>query len=115
MGTDSTGRHASGTGAGGRWRSLLLGLAAVAAFPVVFLLLRLAMPLLGGRDAFWGTSPATVAVAVSIAVGGVGLVYGLRALTHHERSWRVWSGTLLSGLVACGWIAFALAQGISPT
>lgn len=114
MGTELPNRDATTPGSGRPWAPLLLGAAAVVAFPVVFALLRAAAALLGGREAFGSLSPAMIAVAVAIALALAGLVLGLRALVHHERSRRVWAGTLLSGLVACAWTAFALAEAISP-
>ena len=114
MDSEVTSSDTATTGSGKPWRPLLLGVASLVAFPVVFVLLRAVMALLGGRDAFGGVSPAILSIVVSLALGVAGLVDGLRALVHHERSRRVWAGTLLSGLVAGAWTAFALAEAISP-
>ncbi len=114
MGTEVTHHDVPPVASGKPWLPLLLGVASVLAFPVVFAFSRAAAALLGGRHAFGSVSPAMIAVAVAIALGVAGLVLGLRALVHHERSRRVWAGTVLSGVVACCWTAFALAEAISP-
>lgn len=114
MNTDVTHHDTPPEVSGGPWGPLLLGVASVVAVPVVFGFARAGAALLGGRHAFGSVSPAMIAVAAAIALGVAGLVLGLRALVHHERSRRVWAGTVLSGLVACCWTAFALAEAISP-
>ena len=114
MVSEETSRDTATTSSGKPWRPLVLGVVSLVAFPVAFALLRAVMAVAGGRDAFGGVSPAILSIVVSLALGVAGFVDGLRALVHHERSRRVWAGTLLSGLVAGAWTAFALAEAISP-
>jgi protein-S-isoprenylcysteine O-methyltransferase Ste14 len=114
MGTDLDSRPGTASTRHGRWTPLALGLSGLLAIPVLGRGLRLLWAAFDAEPGSGGPSPNQIAVVAAILLGGAGLVVGVRALLRHDRSWPVWLGTVLSGLVALGWLAFALGEVISP-
>ena len=61
-----------------------------------------------------GVSPSQIGVVVAILLALAGLATGITELRHHEQSWPLWAGTVISGLVALFWGAFALGEVLFP-
>ena len=92
---------------------LWIALAALLAGPVVGVLMRMvravADPGTGG-----GPSPGMLGVASTVLLAGAGVWVAVRELRSGARSWPVWSGLALSGLLVLFWVAFALGEGLYP-
>ena len=114
MGTDLDSRHGTASTGHGRWTPLALGLSGLLAVPVLGRGLRLLWAAFDAEPGSGGPSPNQIGVVVAILLGAAGLVVGIRALRAHDRSWPVWLGTVISGLVAVVLLAFALGEVVSP-
>ena len=110
MRTDTPTPTTPTTSSGRGWLPLGLGIAALLTIPVLGRVLRMLMQ----GEGVVGVSPSQIAVVLTIALSVAGTVTGARALRRGERSAPVWTGTVLSGLVALFWAAFALAEVLLP-
>lgn len=96
-----------------RWTPLALATVALLAVPVLGRVFRMLAALVSdGEPGF--PSPMMLSVLSAVLIGGVGLTAGIRTIQHGERSWPVWAGTVLSGLVLAFWVVFAVAEVVAP-
>jgi flagellar biosynthesis protein FliQ len=96
------------------WLPLWIALAALLATPVVGLLMRIVRAVLDSRTWAGGFSPGMIGVAATVLVAGAGVWVALRDLRRGTRSWPVWTGLVVSGLVLLFWVAFSVAEIASP-
>ena len=98
----------------GRWTPLLLGLAGVAAAPVIGLVLRGVRAVTGPVGSVPALSPGMFGVLAALGLSLAGVAVGVRALRRGVRGGVIWTGTLVSGAVLLLWAAFAVAEVVFP-
>lgn len=109
-----TGAHGTTPGTPARrWTPLALAAVALLAVPVLGRVLRM-LAAIGSEGGPGSPSPGMLGVLVAVVAGGAGLTAGIRTLQRGDRSWPVWAGTVLSGVVLAFWVVFAVAEVVAP-
>lgn len=96
------------------WLPLWIALGALVAGPVVGLLMRIVRAVADPGSGGAGPSPGMLGVATTVLVAGAGVWVAVRELRRGARSWPVWTGLVVSGLLVVFWVAFSLGELLFP-
>ena len=99
----------------GRWTPLALAVGGLLIAPLVGVAMRVLRAAVDPVSVnASGPSPGMLGVTTSLLLAAAGLVTGIRALRANERSWPVWTGTLVAGVITLFWVAFVLGEILLP-
>ena len=99
----------------GRWTPLALAVGGLLAAPLVGGALRLLRATLDPVSVnASGPSPGMLGVATSLLLAAAGLVVGIRSLRANARTWPVWLGTIVAGVITLFWTIFVLGEILMP-